>query len=251
MPNSRDLHDPSLYNNRELAQLQFNFRVLAQAMDERVPLLERLRYLCISCTNLDEFFEIRVAALKQRLEIGAPTPGPDKLTPQQLMDEIRERSLVLVKRQYELLNDVVLPGLAEERIRFLQRADWTREQKRWLNDFFENEIVPVLTPLTIDPSRPFPRILNKSLNFIVRLKGKDAFGRVRHRAIVQAPRSLPRIIGVPDELCEVGGQNYVFLSSIIHAHVAELFPGLSVEGCYQFRVTRNSNLYVDDTSSAD
>ena len=239
------------YINRELSLLEFHRRVLAQADDPTNPILERLRFLCISCTNLDEFFEIRVAALKQRLELGAAAPGPDKLTPQQLMDEIRQRSLVLIARQYELLNEVVLPGLAEERIRFLQRADWTREQKRWLNDFFDEEIVPVLTPLTLDPSRPFPRILNKSLNFIVRLKGKDAFGRQRHRAIVQAPRSLPRIIRIPEELGEAGGQNYVFLSSIIHAHVAELFPGLSVEGCYQFRVTRNSNLYVDDEEVDD
>ncbi|MEX0976276.1 MAG: polyphosphate kinase 1 [Woeseia sp.] len=250
------MSDPDLpvtdpYINRDLSLLEFNKRVLDQANDSGNPVLERLRFLCISCTNLDEFFELRVAALKQRLEIGAPAPGPDKLTPQQLMDEIRQCSLVLVGQQYKLLNNDILPALAAEHIRFLQRSDWTRDQKRWLNDFFDDEIVPVLTPLTLDPSRPFPQILNKSLNFIVRLKGKDAFGRLRHRAIVQAPRSLPRIIRVPDELCEDGGQNYVFLSSIIHAHVNELFPGLKVEGCYQFRITRNSNLYVDDEEVDD
>lgn len=250
------MSDPDLpvtdpYINRDLSLLEFNRRVLDQANDPRNPVLERLRFLCISCTNLDEFFELRVAALKQRLEIGAPAPGPDKLTPQQLMDEIRRCSVILVGQQYNLLNNDILPALAGERIRFLQRADWTRDQKRWLNDFFDDEIVPVLTPLTLDPSRPFPQILNKSLNFIVRLKGKDAFGRLRHRAIVQAPRSLPRIIRVPDELCEDGGQHYVFLSSIIHAHASELFPGLKVEGCYQFRITRNSNLYVDDEEVDD
>ncbi len=250
------MSDPALpvndpYINRDLSLLEFNKRVLDQANDPGNPVLERLRFLCISCTNLDEFFELRVAALKQRLEIGAPAPGPDKLTPQQLMDEIRRCSIVLVEQQYKLLNNDILPALAGERIRFLQRSDWTREQKRWLNDFFDDEIVPVLTPLTLDPSRPFPQILNKSLNFIVRLKGKDAFGRLRHRAIVQAPRSLPRIIRVPDELCEDGGQHYVFLSSIIHAHANELFPGLKVEGCYQFRITRNSNLYVDDEEVDD
>ncbi|HUD97222.1 MAG TPA: polyphosphate kinase 1 [Woeseiaceae bacterium] len=239
------------YINRDLSLLEFNQRVLDQATDVSNPILERLRFLCISCTNLDEFFEIRVAALKQRLEIGAPAPGPDKLTPYELMGDIRRRSLILVQQQYKLLNSDIFPGLAAERIRFLHRADWTREQKRWLNDFFDHEIVPVLTPLTLDPSRPFPQILNKSLNFIVRLKGKDAFGRLRHRAIVQAPRSLPRIIRVPDDLCDDGGQNYVFLSSIIHAHVDELFPGLKVEGCYQFRITRNSNLYVDDEEVDD
>lgn len=231
--------------------LEFNGRVLAQASDDNIPLLERLRFLCISCTNLDEFFEIRVAALKQRLEIGAAAPGPDKLTLQELMDEIRKRSLILVRQQYQLLNNTILPGLEQERIRFLQRGDWTVSQKKWLAEYFEQEVVPVLTPLTLDPSRPFPRMLNKSLNFIVRLKGKDAFGRSRHRAVVQAPRSLPRIIRVPDEWCEPGGENYIFLSSIIHAHVDQLFPGLKVEGCYQFRVTRNSNLYVDDEEVGD
>jgi polyphosphate kinase len=234
------------YINRE-----FNRRVLAQASDPAVPILERLRFLCISSTNLDEFFEIRVAALKQRLEIGAPASGPDRLTPQQLIDEIRRRSLILVRQQYDLLNETILPELEQEGIRFLQRGDWTSRQRKWLSGYFEQEIVPVLTPLTLDPSRPFPRMLNKSLNFIVRLKGKDAFGRTRHRAVVQAPRSLPRIIRMPDECCAAGGDNYVFLSSIIHAHVDELFPGLKVEGCYQFRVTRNSNLYVDDEEVDD
>ena len=239
------------YINRELSHLEFNRRVLDQAADESNPILERLRFLCISSTNLDEFFEIRVAALKQRLELGAPARGPDTLTPQQLMDEIRQRSLLLVGEQYQLLNRAIFPALARERIHFLKRADWSREQRRWLKEYFEQEIVPVLTPITLDPSRPFPRLLNKSLNFIVRLSGKDAFGRLRHRAVVQAPRSLPRIIRIPENLDKAGAQTYVFLSTIIHAHVAELFAGLEVEGCYQFRVTRNSNLYVDDEEVDD
>lgn len=195
------------YINRDLSQLAFNRRVLAQVSEPSIPILERLRFLCISSTNLDEFFEIRVAALKQRLELGAPAPGPDKLTLQELMKQIRERSLVLVSEQYQLLNGTILPGLERERIRFLQRGDWTAAQRKWQSGYFEQEIVPVLTPLTLDPSRPFPRMLNKSLNFIVRLKGKDAFGRTRHRAVVQAPRSLPRIIRVPDEFASAGGEN--------------------------------------------
>jgi polyphosphate kinase len=243
------ISDP--YINRELSSLEFNRRVLDQAANPSNPILERLRFLCISCTTLDEFFEIRVAALKQRLELGAPAPGADKLTPRQLMEEIRRRSLLLVNEQYELLNQSILPDLSREGIRFLQRTDWTKEQRRWLKDYYDDEVVPVLTPITLDPSRPFPRMLNKSLNFIVRLDGKDAFGRLRHRAVVQAPRSLPRIIRVPENLSEPGDESYVFLSSIIHAHVAELFPGLRVEGCYQFRVTRNSNLYVDDEEVDD
>ena len=239
------------YINRELSLIEFNRRVLDQARDESIPILERLRFLCISCTNLDEFFEVRVAAMKQRLEIGARSAGPDKMAPQQLLDEIRHRSLVLVKQQYEMLNTVILPELANEQIHFVQRADWTVAQKSWLSHYYHDEIVPVLTPLTLDPSRPFPRILNKSLNFVVRIDGKDAFGRRRKRAIVQAPRSLPRIIRLPDKLAEAGRDNYVFLSSVIHAHVADLFPGMNVDGCYQFRVTRNSNLYVDNEEVDD
>jgi len=240
-----------LYINRDLSLLEFNQRVLEQARDGDVPLLERLRFLCISSTNLDEFFEVRVAALKQRLEIGARAPGPDKMTPQRLLDEIRHRAVNLVRDQYELLNTIILPELIAEQIRFPHRAEWSEARKLWLSHFFRDEIVPVLTPITLDPSRPFPRILNKSLNFIVRLQGKDAFGRQRHRAIVQAPRSLPRIIQLPERLTEQGCDAYVFLSSIIHAHVEDLFPGMTVDGCYQFRVTRNSNLYVDDEEVDD
>jgi polyphosphate kinase len=186
------------YINRELSLLEFNGRVLDQARDESIPILERLRFLCISCTNLDEFFEVRVAGLKQRLELGARSAGPDKMSPQQLLEEIRHRSLVLVRQQYELLNKEILPALAREQIHFLHRSDWTAAQKNWLSNYYEDEIVPVLTPLTIDPSRPFPRILNKSLNFVVRLDGTDAFGRRRKRAIVQAPheyRRLPPVSG--------------------------------------------------------
>lgn len=239
------------YINRELSLLEFNGRVLEQARDKSIPLLERLRFLCISCTNLDEFFEVRVAALKQRLEIGARTAGPDDVSPQALLDEIRHRSLSLVRQQYDMLNDDILPALAAEQIHFLHRSDWTATQRNWLSHYYHDEILPVLTPLTLDPSRPFPRILNKSLNFVVRLDGKDAFGRRRKRAIVQAPRSLPRIIRLPERLSPAGRDNYVFLSSVIHAHVADLFPGMNVEGCYQFRVTRNSNLYVDDEEVDD
>lgn len=239
------------YINRELSLLEFNRRVLAQAADTTLPILERLRFLCISCTNLDEFFEIRVASFKQLFEIDAPAQGPDELTPGQILAEIRKQTLVLIERQYQLLNDEILPALADEQIFFPQRHKWNKDQRLWLKHFFQNEIVPVLTPLTLDPSRPFPRTLNKSLNFIVRLKGKDAFGRERDRAIVQAPRSLPRVIRLPEEFGSTGAADFVFLSSIIHEHVDQLFPGMAVDGCYQFRATRNSNLYVDDEEVQD
>jgi len=240
-----------LYINREISLLEFNKRVLAQAQDESVPLLERLRFLCISCTNLDEFFEIRVAGLKQRIEIGAPAPGPEKLSAQQTFEALRHRMLDLVEQQYRLLNDVLFPEMTHSGVHFLKNSEWTEEQEEWLSNYFHDQVVPVLTPLTFDPSRPFPRILNKSLNFIIRLDGKDAFGRRRHRGMVQAPRSLPRIIRLPDELGAPGIPSFVFLSSIIRVHVDELFPGLRVDGCWQFRITRNSNLYVDDEEVND
>ncbi len=239
------------YINRELSLLEFNKRVFEQALDHSVPLLERVRFLCITCTNLDEFFEIRVAGLKQRMEIGAPAQGPEKIPAQDIFNELRVGLSELVDRQYKLLNEEMFPQLASAGVRFVHSDDWNQAQTEWLERFFEEQVVPVLTPLTFDPSRPFPRILNKSLNFIVRLHGKDAFGRRRHRGMVQAPRSLPRIIPLPEELSRPGEQNFVFLSSMIRVNVHKLFPGLDVDGCYQFRVTRNSNLYVDDEEVSD
>ncbi len=240
-----------LHINRELSQLEFNKRVLEQAQDPSVPLLERLRFLCITCTNLDEFVEIRVAALKQRIEIDAPAKGTEQHSPKQIFAALRHQMIGLIQRQYELLNNELLPELAKSGIHFLRSAEWSPEQEAWLREHFLQQVVPVLTPLTFDPSRPFPRVLNKSLNFIVRLSGKDAFGRQRHRGMVQAPRSLPRIIQLPEHLGEPGEHNFVFLSSIIRKHVDSLYEGLRVEGCHQFRVTRNSNLYVDDEEISD
>ena len=239
------------YINRELSLLEFNKRVLAQAQDAEVPLLDRVRFLCISCTNLDEYFEIRVAGLKQRMEIGAPAQGPDQTPAQDVFDALRIGVSKLVQQQYELLNDELFPQLADAGVRFIQSDDWTEDQEEWLTNYFNEQVMPVLTPLTFDPSRPFPQILNKSLNFIVRLHGKDAFGRRRHRGMVQAPRSLPRVIQLPDSVSKPGEHSFVFLSSIIRMHVESLFPGLDVDGCYQFRVTRNSNLYVDDEEVSD
>lgn len=240
-----------LYINRELSMLEFNKRVLALAQDADIPLLERLRFLCITSTNLDEFFEIRVAALKQRIELGALAQGPEQLPAQQVFDVLRHRTLSVVEQQYQLLNGVIFPQLAATGVRFVRDDEWTPEQRDWLKTYFDEQVVPVLTPLTFDPSRPFPQVVNKSLNFVVRLQGRDAYGRQRHRGMVQAPRSLPRIIKLPDDLSEPDSHDYVFLSSIIRVHVGSLFPGLGVDGCYQFRVTRNSNLYVDEEEVSD
>ena len=242
---------PDYYINRELSQLEFNVRVLSQAKDSSVPLLERLKFLCISSTNLDEFFEIRVAGLKQRLELSSAAAGPDNLSPAEVLKRIHSTTTKIVAEQYRLLNEELIPALRDQDIRFVRRDDWTPEQRAWLQQHFRTEIVPVLSPTTLDPTRPVPRILNKSLNFIVSLQGRDAFGRQCHRAIVQAPRSLPRLIRLPTELAGTGDSDFVFLSSVIHAFVEQLFIGIEITGCYQFRVTRNSDLYVDDEEVDD
>ena len=235
---------PELYLNRELAQLAFNRRVLAQAEDKRVPLLERLRFLCIVDANLDEFFEIRVSGLKADIAAGSHAATPDGMTPQQLLQLVSQETHTLVERMYRLLTEL-FTLLAAEGIRFLRRTKWNESQREWVRAYFFKELMPVLTPIGIDPSHPFPRLLNKSLNFAIELDGKDAFGRKSGIAIVQAPRVLPRVIALPRQVsgCKHG---FVFLSSILHAHVGELFGGMQVRGCYQFQVTRNSDLYVDE-----
>ncbi|HYL19993.1 MAG TPA: polyphosphate kinase 1 [Burkholderiales bacterium] len=231
--------------NREIGQLEFNRRVLAQAADGDVPLLERLRFLCIVSSNLDEFFEIRVAGLKAQIDDGIDTPGPDGIAPSVVFREVSRQAHALVAQQYELFNQGLVPLLAKEGIRFLRRGQWNNAQREWIKDYFFRELMPVLTPIGLDPVHPFPRILNKSLNFAVQLSGKDAFGRKSGGALIQAPRVLPRVIKLPREIsgCDHG---FVFLSSVIHAHVSELFLGMQVLGCYQFRVTRNSDLFVDE-----
>jgi polyphosphate kinase len=242
---------PDYYINRELSQLAFNMRVLRQTQDPSVPLLERLKFLCISSTNLDEFFEIRVSGLKHRMVVSAAPMGPDNLSPAEVLRTIADQTRELVAEQYRVLNDELIPALREAGIRFVRRDDWSAEQKAWLEQHFRTEIVPVLSPTTLDPTRPFPKILNKSLNFIVSLNGRDAFGRPCHRAIVQAPRSLPRLIPLPAALAGTGKTDFVFLSSVIHAFVDQLFVGMEIDGCYQFRVTRNSDLFVDDEEVDD
>jgi polyphosphate kinase len=243
-----DLHSPEHYINRELSLLEFNGRVLAQALDEKMPLLERLRFLCISSNNLDEFFEIRVAGLKQRLELGSDQPGADGLTVTEQLQAIHDRTCSLVAAQYACLNDVVLPALRRQGIELLARTTWEPSTAHWLERYFELEIEPVLSPLALDPARPFPRIQNKSLNFIVRLAGQDAFGRDTGLAIVQAPRSLPRVVALPEAN---GHKRFVLLTGIVQHFVSRLFAGMEVLGCHQFRVTRNSDLFVDDEEVDD
>ena len=238
------------YINRELSLLAFNRRVLDQAKDPGTPLLERLRFLCISSTNLDEFFEIRVARLQQQVASGSVQAGLDNRTPQEVLKRIGEEARRIVAEQYRVLNEVLIPELDKEKIRFVRRTEWSTEQEAWVRQHFENELLPVLSPLGLDPAHPFPKILNKSLNFIVSLKGRDAFGRSSGIAVVQAPRALPRGVPPPPGT-GAGPHDFVFLSSIIHTHVNDLFPGMEVTGCYQFRVTRNSELFVDEEEVDD
>ena len=245
IPNEGDpLRDPALYLNRELSQLDFNFRVLAQALDPQVPLLERLRFLCISCTNLDEFFEIRAATVRHAMDFGLPAAA-DGMSPATILNNIHDRAAKLVDAQYKCWNEVIRPSLTEAGVRVLGRDSWNARQTRWLRAYFRDEIMPVLSPLGLDPSHPFPKILNKSLNIVVVLKGKDAFGRAGHLAIVRAPRSLPRIIHLPQRVSG-GEHDFVLLSSVLSAFADDMFPGMEVKGAYQFRVTRNSELVVDE-----
>ncbi|MCK9282703.1 MAG: polyphosphate kinase 1 [Rhodocyclaceae bacterium] len=240
------LHYPGEhFINRELSLLAFNRRVLAQAADERVPLLERLRFICIASSNMDEFFEIRVAGLKEQIKLGSHTPGTDGLVPSEAFRRIGLQSQALIAEQYALLNDTILPELRSEGIVFFRRAEWTEPMRTWIGDYFLREVMPVLTPIGLDPAHPFPRVLNKSLNFAIELEGHDDFGRTGGAAIVQAPRALPRVIALPKALTGVD-YGFVFLSSIMHEHVEKLFSGMKVLGCHQFRVTRNSDLFVDE-----
>jgi polyphosphate kinase len=245
---SPDLKAPQQYINRELSFLEFNQRVLDQAFDESVPLLERLKFLCISCSSLDEFFEIRVAGLKQLQELGGAQLAADGMSIPEQLAAIHDRATRLVADQYRCLNSLLLPALAAEGVPLLGATEWTPQHSAWLEQYFEREVEPVLSPLGLDPARPFPRIQNKSLNFIVRLEGKDAFNRDSELAIVQAPRSLPRVVPLPGEGAI---RACVLLSSIVQAFVHKLFTGIKVIGCYQFRVTRNSDLFVDEEEIDD
>ena len=240
-----DLTAPGLYLSRELSALEFNFRVLAMARDTAVPLLERLRYLSIVANNLDEFFEVRVAMLKHHHAYGTSAPGPDGITSGELLTRIRRRALDLVTEQFATWQDHLVPQLDAENVHVLTRKQWTPKQRRWLQGYFEHEVLPVLSPLGLDPSHPFPRILNKTLNIAVVLKGRDAFGHEGHMALVRAPRSLPRIIRVPDEVSGEGS-HFVFLAELLQAFTDLMFPGFKVVGSYQFRVTRNSELIVEE-----
>lgn len=225
--------------NREQAILEFNRRVLAQALREDVPLLERLRYVCIVSSNMDEFFEVRFADYLEASRL----PGSG-ITSRE-MAEVAAAAHALIDAQYAAFNEVVMPALQREGIVVLNHAERDAAQRQWVDGFFQRQVRPLLVPVGLDPAHPFPQVANKSLNFIVKLGGRDAFGRDNSIAIVKVPRVLPRVIRLPEPLAP-GRQAFVLLSSVIRAHLEELFPGRTVEAFSQFRVTRDSDLDVDD-----
>lgn len=235
---------PSLLN-RELSLLKFNERVLAMAEQADTPLLERLRYMCIVSSNLDEFFEIRISSLKEQMARNANVVGPDGQTPSEAFERVQAAARALIDKQYCLLTRHILPALTQEGIGLSDPSQWSEDQRLWAHAIFMRDVMPMLTPIGLDPAHPFPRVFNKSLNFVVSLSGEDAFGRQGHIAIVQAPRALPRVIRMPPEISGIP-DGFILLSTLISEFVGELFPGLEVSGCYPWRVTRNSDLFVDE-----
>lgn len=244
-----NLKDKQWYLNREFSLLQFNERVLALAEDKQTPLLERLRFLLICSANLDEFFEIRVAGLKQQLAYNNAPNDADGLPPSDVLMQLSQSVHAMEVRLHHLFQNELLPLLQRQHIYFLTESQLSNTEREWLQKYFTNDILPMLSPVALDMAHPFPRLANKSLNFIVSLEGEDAFGRGSGLAIVHAPRSLPRMIQIPN------GDNtqyrFVLLTTVIQAHASELFSGMKVTGCYQFRLTRDSDLLLDDDNTDD
>ena len=238
-------HSLETYLNRELSLLEFHKRVLAQAKDVEHPLLERLNFLIIFSRNLDEFFEIRVASLLQQINMSTQVTGPDGMPLAEVLQQISKVVHEAVEEQYKILNYTILPQLQGHGVHYIQHADILEKHKAWIKDYFYSEVQPVVTPISLDPAHPFPRLANKSLNFIVTLEGKDAFGREIDLAIVPAPRSLPRLVKLPHHVSG-SAEHYILLSAIIQEHISDLFPGMKATGCYQFRVTRNADLTVSE-----
>ena len=233
--------------NREHAILEFNRRVLAQASRPDVPLLERLRYLTIVSSNMDEFFEVRFADALEAMRAGARAAGGQR----DALRSVAAAAHALIDQQYGLFNDELMPALQREGIVIINHAERSAAQRAWVDRYFEQQVRPLLVPVGLDPAHPFPQVANKSLNFIARLGGRDAFGRDNSIAIVKVPRALPRVIALPGELCEPGVQGFVLLTSVIRAHLELLFAGRPVESFSQFRVTRDSDLEVDEVDVAN
>ena len=238
-----DTNIESLYLQPELSLLSFHERVLSMALNTNIPLLERLKFLSIFSSNMDEFFEIRVSGLKAKAQSSTSFEGVDGLLPQTVLEQISQRTQQLVKLQYDTLNEQILPELKDYGVSFVDESQWTPEQKKWLKNYFKREVLPILTPIRLDPAHPFPLTINKGLSIVVDLHDPEQ-DDASSIAIVPAPRALPRFIRLPEELC-TDEYEYVYLSSIIHANIKRVFSNVDVLNCYQFRITRNSDLYVD------
>ncbi len=247
---NNELDNPEYYINREFTALAFNERVLELAKDRRIPLLERMRFLCICSGNLDEFFEIRVAGLKEKIALSSRKLNIDGLRADQIFTQLSKKVHALSDELYRIFNQQLLCEMKQENIHFLAVDEWTDDIYLWAKHYFKNEILPIVSPIALDLAHPFPRLFNKSLNFIISLRGKDAFDRNIDYAVVHAPRALPRLINLPSELC-VGGSYFVYLSSIIETHIHSLFPGMEINGCYPFRLTRNSDLFLREEEIDD
>jgi polyphosphate kinase len=234
--------------NRELSWLEFNQRVLEEALDPRNPLLERVKFFCIVSSNLDEFFEVRVAGLKQQIESDVVQRTPDGLTASEAFRAITRRVRRMVADQYACWREQLAPALARRGIRFLRCAELRASDRAWIENYYRAQVRPVLTPLALDPAHPFPQLLNKSLNLIVQVEANQN-GAARPRlAVVQTPRVLPRLVKLPRE---DGGRDYVFLDQLIGYFLADLFPGTKILGHWSFRLTRNSELYIDEEEVAN
>ena len=236
--------EPKNFINRELSWLEFNRRVLEEAQDQRQPLIERVKFLTIVSSNLDEFFEIRVAGIKQQIESETSDVGPDGLSPSEVFDRIQKTVRQLVAAQYTLWNSDFLPELAKNGIYVREIAELPTKRAAWAHRYFLQEVVPMLTPLAVDASHPFPHLLNRSHNLLVRAKTRR--GSEPLHAIVQVPRVVPRLILMPRGKGADEPWEYIYLASLIKQHIGELFPGLILDGVHAFRVTRNSDLYIDD-----
>ncbi|HZE82489.1 MAG TPA: RNA degradosome polyphosphate kinase, partial [Candidatus Polarisedimenticolia bacterium] len=238
---NRSVSDPSLYINRETSWLAFNRRVLEEANDEHNPLLERVKFLAISASNLDEFFEVRVAGLLQRIEEGFIDSGPDALSAQQERELIALETREFVQEQYECWNQRLMPALARENIRVLDLKDLDPEQEAFIDSYCQKEVDPLLTPVTVDPAHPFPRVLNKALCIALLLKRKRRASGT-YMGVITVPRVLPRLVRLPSRT----GSHYVFLADLLTYHAASMYRGYEIVSAASFRVTRNSNLYLEE-----
>lgn len=243
------LLEPPIAFNRELSSLAFQERVLSMALDPGVPLLERLRFVTITCANVDEFFEIRVSRLQRQVELGLTASGADGLPPGETLNRIHVQARALVAEQYRIAQDVLFPALEDHGIRLLPLAAWSPAQRQWAEDYFRRAVVPVLTPIGLDPAHPFPHVQNKNQNLLVSMTGQDAFGRQSGVAVVQLPRSLPRVLALPSS--QPGVQDFAVVSEIVQACVGEMFPGMSVTSVVPFRVTRDADLWLAEEETDD